>query len=61
MTTEAAEALVTRAWAVSTPHRLTGDHPLVRAIWTLEDALDFHDSDVAHAAARVETLIGDLP
>lgn len=61
MTTEAAEALVERAWAVSTPRRLTGDHPLVQAIWTLEDALDFHDSDVGHAAERVEILIGELP
>lgn len=61
VTITAAEDLITRAWAVSTPRRLTGDHPLVQAIWTLEDALDFGDSDVAHAAARVETLIGELP
>ncbi len=60
MTSDAAETLIARAWTVSTPHRLTGDHALVQAIWTLEDAIDFGDSDVDHAAERVETLIGEL-
>ena len=59
MTTTAAEALITRAWNAATG--LTGEHPLVRAIWALEDALDFSDSDIDHAAFRVQALIGELP
>lgn len=61
MTTTAHEALVARAWAVAEPHGLTGDHPLVRAIWALESAIDHRTTDVAHAARRVEALIGELP
>lgn len=61
MTTAAAETLATRGWAVGERHRLTGDHPLVRAIWALEDAIDHHTTNVDHAAFRVESLIGDLP
>ncbi|OBA40843.1 hypothetical protein [Gordonia sp. 852002-51296_SCH5728562-b] len=61
MTTTAAEALVTRGWAVGERHRLTGDHPVVQAIWALEDAIDHHTTDIDHAAARVEALIGELP
>lgn len=59
MTTAAAETLVTRAWNAATG--MTGDHPLVLAIWALEDALDFGDTDVDHAAFRVESVIGELP
>lgn len=55
-----AERLVERAWDVAEQHRLTGDHPLVRAIWALEDAIDHHTADPGHAAERVETLIGEL-
>jgi hypothetical protein len=61
MTIDAAEALIARAWDVGERYRLTGDHPLVRAIWVLEDAIDHRTTDVGHAAARVETLIGELP
>lgn len=61
VTITAAEDLITRAWDLAEAHRLTGDHVLVQAIWTLGDAIDFHDSDVDHAAARVEILIGELP
>lgn len=59
MTTTAAEALITRAWNAATG--LTGEHPLVRAIWALEDALDHHTTNVDHAAFRVESVIGELP
>lgn len=61
MTTTAHEALVDRAWDIAEPHGLTGDHPLVQAIWALEDALDYHTTDPGHAAASVEALIGELP
>ncbi|OBA59264.1 hypothetical protein [Gordonia sp. 852002-10350_SCH5691597] len=61
MTVTAAEDLIARAWDVAEVHRLTGDHLLVRAIWALEDAIDHNTTDVGHAAARVETLIGELP
>lgn len=61
MTVTDPEALIERAWDAAEPHRLTGDHPLVQAIWTREDALDHHTTDVGHATARVETLIGELP
>ncbi|MCC3322629.1 hypothetical protein FOB84_21200 [Gordonia bronchialis] len=61
MTVTAAEALITRAWDVAEAHRLTGSHALVQAIWTLEYALDHNTTDTGHAAARVETLIGELP
>lgn len=54
------EALVARAWTVGEQHALTGDHPLVQAIWTLEDALDHHTTGPGHAARRVEALIGEL-
>ena len=60
MTTTAAERLIARAWDLAEAHRLTGDHPLVRAIWALEDAIDHHTTDPGHAAERVETLIGEL-
>ena len=59
--TAAAERIITRAWDVAEAHRLTADHPLVRAIWTLEDAIDHHTTDPGHAAERVEILIGELP
>lgn len=61
MTIDAAEALVDRAWDAAEPHGLTGEHPLVRAIWALESAIDHHTTDVGHAARRVEILIGALP
>ena len=61
MTASAAEALIAHAWAVGEKHRLTGDHPLVRAIWVLEDAIDHRTTEVGHAAERVEILIGALP
>ncbi|GAB04996.1 hypothetical protein GII30_02470 [Gordonia amarae] len=55
------EPLIARAWDVAEHHRLTGDHPLVRAIWALEDAIDHNTTDPGHAAQRVEALIGELP
>ena len=61
VTATAAEALVDRAWDAAEPHRLNGDHPLVQAIWALEDAIDHHTTDVGHAAHRVEAMIGELP
>ncbi|UAK37198.1 hypothetical protein K8O93_18815 [Gordonia bronchialis] len=61
MTVTAAEDLITRAWDVAERQRLTGDHPLVRAIWALEDAIDHNTTDTGHAAERVEILIGELP
>lgn len=61
MTTAAAEALIARAWNIGEQHRLTGDHPLVQAIWALEDAIDRHTTDPGHAVERVEILIGELP
>ena len=61
MTTDDHEDLITRAWDRAEQHRLTGDHHLVQAIWVLEDALDHHTTNVDHAAARVEALIGELP
>ena len=61
MTATDHEPLINRAWAVAERHRLTGDHPLVQAIWALEDAIDHSATDPDHAAARVEALIGDLP
>lgn len=61
MTATAAEALVAQAWDAAEPHGLTGDHPLVQAIWELEDAIDHHTTDVGHAARHVEILIGALP
>lgn len=61
MTATAAESLVARAWDIGESHHLTGDHPLVQAVWALEDAIDHHTTDVGHAARRVEILIGALP
>lgn len=60
VTITAAERLIARAWDLAEAHRLTGDHRLVQAIWTLEDAVDHHTADPGHAAERVETLIGEL-
>ena len=60
VTITAAERLFERAWDVAEQHRLTGDHPLVQAIWTLEYAVDHHTTDPGHAAERVEILIGEL-
>ncbi|ATD73187.1 hypothetical protein CNO18_17180 [Gordonia sp. 1D] len=59
MTVDAHEALIARAWEAAPG--LTGDHPLVQAIWALEDAIDHHTTCVAHAAERVEILTGELP
>ena len=56
MNTDAAERLITRAWGRAIG--LTGDHPLVQAIWSLEDAIDHNTTDPGHA---VEILIGELP
>lgn len=61
MTVADHEALVDRAWDIGEAHRLTGEHPLVRAVWALEDALDHRTTDVGHAAERVEAMIGELP
>lgn len=60
MTTAAAERLIARAWDVGERHSLTGDHPLVQAIWALEDAIDRNTTNVDHAAEHVEALIGAL-
>lgn len=58
MTIDAAEAVIARAWDRAIG--LTGDHPLVQSIWSLEDAVDHHITDPGHAAERVEILIGEL-
>lgn len=55
------ESLIARAWDIGEAHGLTGDHPLVQAIWALENAIDHHTTDPTHAAERVEILIGALP
>lgn len=60
VTITAAERLIARAWDLAEAHRLTGDHPLVQAIWALEDAVDHHATDAGHAAERVVTRIGEL-